>query len=187
MGFLPNTILQLLTDESIQPFMGTYFTGSIIPYSEDSFAGQRLAAILQHGSVNFERVQDNFKIVSLSMTRYIRQNGFKGYNTPAIGQVSRNETCVRIRWAWLIFPAVCVILMIMFFTAMVIKTNVSQHGLRHDFKTSPLALMFHGLDPDLQYRLGAVVESNRVGDLTEDAKSLLVTLSPTEKGWRFVS
>lgn len=73
--------------------------------------------------------------------------------------------------------------------AMIVQTKRGQQGVHHDFKSSPLALLFHGLGDDIQRRVERVHggESNEVAELKSEAKDMWVRLRPTRKGWRFVS
>ncbi|ERF75561.1 hypothetical protein EPUS_08973 [Endocarpon pusillum Z07020] len=66
-------------------------------------------------------------------------------SAPARGEVFQTQTCVHIRWLFLLYPAVLVLLAIIFFAVMVFETRRREIS-RHDWKSSPLALLFHGLD-----------------------------------------
>ncbi len=103
---------------------------------------------------------------------------------PAIGYVTSNETCVRVRWGWLVFPAALVALMIVFFIGMLLETRRGEERDRN-WKSSPMALMYHGLDHDtlIEHEHS---DTSRVEDLTDDAKELHVRLIRTDKGWKFV-
>ena len=124
--------------------------------------------------------------MTTSLNTYIRQNSAGVLTGPAIGTVTHNETCVRIRWAWLIFPAALTVLMFVFFAAMVHHTSRTATKVRsHNFKNNALPLVYHGLDAsepnDLSDR-GWMTMS----EIDGDAKDKYVTLSSTEKGWRLV-
>jgi len=90
---------------------------------------------------------------------------------------------VRVRWGWLAFPAALVGLTLMFFVAMILETKFGAHH-SHDWKSSPLPLMFHGLHENtLQEH-----ETNqhiRVKGMERTARDVHVRLSPSEKGWKF--
>ena len=121
-----------------------------------------------------------------SITTYLRQNGAGPFDGPAIGVVTHNETCVRIRWAWLTFPAVLAVMVLVSFAAMVYRTSrPGSDARRHDFKSNALPLIYHGLDSDAQEDHPRGRRGN-MSQIDRDAKNKLVVLSFTEKAWRFV-
>ena len=69
-----------------------------------------------------------------------------------------------------------------FFAAIVWETarDVRARG----WKSSPLALMYHGLDPEVWQRHsgGDLVDSE---DMERDSRGLAVRMAQTEKGWVF--
>jgi hypothetical protein len=74
-------------------------------------------------------------------------------------------------------------LTLLFFVAMILETKFgARHS--HDWKSSPLPLMFHGLHENtLQEQ-----ETNqhiRVKGMERTARDVHVRLSPSEKGWKF--
>jgi hypothetical protein len=170
------------TNSNIQNFFGIYFTGSISIYRE-LYPASKFDVIYNSGNVSLESLNSTFQNISDSLTTYIRQIGAVNWSAPAMGQILREETCVHVRWAWLIYPASLVLLSLTFFVFMLIETTAEQH-YAHDWKSSPLPLMFHGLDEDT---LDNHDTSNliQVHEMEKTAGSVLVRLSPTEKGWKF--
>jgi hypothetical protein len=67
---------------------------------------------------------------------------------------------------------------------MVTETRASDVGSLHDYKSSVLPLMYHGLEQTTQDQRGK--EINRTAEMSRDAKGLYVRLSATDRGWRFV-
>ena len=92
--------------------------------------------------------------------------------------------------------------MLTFFVGMALDTRNRQgvQGIDHEFKSSPLALMVHGLDGQIQEKLQTPVEPSVVrgegekglgarkkkGTAKNIAKQVLVRLIPTQHGLRFV-
>lgn len=75
------------------------------------------------------------------------------------------------------------LLLFIFFAAMIWDTGRDVHHV-HGWKLSPLALMYHGLDRDVQDRHGyGRLIRNR--EMEEDARRMQVSLRPTKKGWLF--
>lgn len=131
-----------------EDYLDEYFHGTIQgELDEDSqfeiYSGpQNLQAIYNFGDVGFRRIDDIFHNISDSLTTYIRQNGQANHSEPVRGQVNHYATCLRVRWAWLAFPAALIAMTFIFFVLIVISTRTTKAGI---WKSSPLALIFHGL------------------------------------------
>jgi len=54
----------------------------------------------------------------------------------------------------------------------------------HDFKSSALTLLFHGLDKDSLDSMADVGSTNREKELKKLSKKTKVQLVPTEQGWK---
>jgi hypothetical protein len=86
-----------------------------------------------------------------------------------------------VRWASLTYLAAVVLMLVIFFGAMIWQTGRDFHRV-HGWKSSTLALIYHGLDRDAQDRHGyGVLVQNR--DMEEEARRMQVRLRPTEKEW----
>ena len=80
--------------------------------------------------------------LATSMTSYLRNVG--GNNeTTAIGTTSKMETYVHVRWAWLGLPIGLLILSTIFLIITMITSKRRGFAI---WKTSSLAMLFHGLD-----------------------------------------
>ena len=145
-----------------------------------------LMNLYDFGNVTLNSIESTFANITDSITTYLRQNSAGALHGPAIGIVTHNQTCVRIQWAWLTFPAALAIMVLVFFAAMVHGTSQTGTKVRsHDFKSNALPLVYHGLKyndrkdvPDSGWKT--------MSQIDRDAKDKFVTLSSTEKGWRFV-
>ena len=182
---------------SLVSWLADYFNGTVISApggtgvnvdgkATTSGPAALLLNLYDSGNVTLNSMSRTFGNMTDSITTYLRQNGGGPFDGPATGVVTHNETCVRIRWAWLTFPAALAVMVLVFFAAMVYGT--SQAGLearRHDFKSSALPLVYHGLDADAQEDLARGRWEN-MSQIDRDAKEKPVMLRFTEKGWRFV-
>ena len=183
--------------EALAQWLAGYFNGTV--HEAPSAVGVTVggapstsgpAALLlnmyKSGNISFKSIEATFDNMTTSLTTYIRQNSAGVLTSPATGTVTHNETCVRIRWAWLTFPAALTVLMFVFFAAMVHHTSQTGTKVRsHNFKSNALPLVYHGLDASEPSDL-----SNRawttMSEIDGDAKVKYVALASTEKGWRFV-
>jgi hypothetical protein len=164
-------------------FLQINFNASIIT-DGDVFGGPSIAqAFYNAGNINLASVQSTFENIAQSMTVHMRNAGNASYSAPALGQVINQETCVQVRWAWLTYPAAVVLLLVIFFAAMIWETGRDVHRV-HGWKSSPLALMYHGLNQDVQDRhgYGVLVQNS---EMEQNARRMQVRLRPTEKGWLF--
>lgn len=74
-------------------------------------------------------------------------------------------------------------MLVIFFAAMIWQTGRGVHRV-YGWKSSMLALIYHGLDRDVQDRHGyGLLVRNR--DVEEEARQMQVRLRPMEKGWLF--
>jgi hypothetical protein len=195
--------INLMAVNTLNQFWNTYFNGSLTPLGTLYSGPSQLETIYNNGQVSFPSVAQTFHNLSMSMTTHIRQNGVEAFSPPTQGQVMKNVTCVRVQWEFLIFPAALIALMLTFFVGMALDTRNRQgvQGIDHEFKSSPLALMVHGLDGQIQEKLQTPVEPSVVrggegekrlgarkkkGTVKNNAKQVLVRLIPTQHGLRFV-
>jgi Protein of unknown function (DUF3176) len=171
---------------SIDSFLATFLNGTIKPgtYWYDYHGSAQLQAIYNEGNLTFDRINETWRNISDSITTYMRQNGDVNFSTPATGQALRDQTCVHIRWAFLAYPAVLVLLAIIFFICMVFETRRGQTS-RHDWKSSPLALLFHGLDREA-LKGEETFDFVSTKEMDQIAGRTPVRLSQTEHGWQFV-
>ena len=179
----------VLTDRGIQTFLNTYLNGTvgISPqngYSYDYAGAAQLLAIYNESYLSFEDLSSIFANISDSLTTHIRQNGVQNFSTPVHGTVLHEQTCVHVRWAWLAYPAVLVGLTLIFLTGMIFETRMGD-GRSHDWKSEPLALMFHRLDDETIKTTGGVRLVKRK-DMQDAAARVSVRLAKTADGWGFV-
>lgn len=171
---------------SIGTFLGTFLNGTIQPgsyYSYDYSGAAQMQAIYNEGYLTFDRLDQTWRNVSDSITTYMREHGDANFSVPARGIAFRDQTCVHIRWGFLAYPAVLVLLAIIFFVCMVYETRRGPTS-RHDWKSSPLPLLFHGLDREA-LRKEDLVDVVRAKEMDLIAARMPVRLAETENGWHF--
>lgn len=178
------TLAQSLWKQYFDEFFYGNLSGAMHNHGISRYYGpQNLNAIYDYGNITFDRVDDIFRNISDSMTTYIRQAGHVNHSSPALGIVTRNETCLEVRWGWLALPAVLVAGTLVFFTAMIVETRPTGNRAQI-WKSSPLALIFHGLeDPN---RLHTNREMEGISDMERTAKGITVTLATTDTGVNLV-
>ena len=171
---------------AVAQYLSTFFNGTV-NYAPEVFFGSStpMLQFFENGNISFNNVKSNFANISESLTNYIRQHPVANSSDPAIGIAHYNQTCVHVRWPWMAYPAVLVVTMLLFFVAMLVETRKKDEASNHDFKSSVLPLMFHGLER--QHTLDLSGERmGRLGEMSEDARKIWVSLSWTDKGWKFV-
>lgn len=157
-----------------------------------------LIALWGSGSGNgtLEDVEGFMRKIADYVTTYMRNSGTKDFdwldelNGPALGQVFYNTTCVRIRWTWMAYPASLVVMLLLFFICTIVQSRNQQARLQssHDFKSSALTLLFHGLDYRSQRQLEYIgCNNNRMQELQDKTRDVRVKLLQTEQGWKLSS
>ena len=173
-----------LTTEALESFLQSFLNGTIDTSLGEYYGPTQVQTLYNEGHLTFGRVEEIWRNLSDSISTYVRQHGRKNVSAPAVGVVLRSETCVRLQWVFLIYPAVLVFLCIVFFASMILKTQGTKSS-RHDWKSSPLALLFHGLDGEVIINRNEAAESVRAKEMEIVAERTSVRLSKTEKGWNF--
>ncbi|KAI0145775.1 hypothetical protein F4776DRAFT_374757 [Hypoxylon sp. NC0597] len=162
---------------------------SLFEYLVGLFAGQVtygsyvdgpaiLQTIFAEGNVTFASVNGAFDRLAQALTVWSREND--GGN--ATGLVYRSDTCVNARWGWLAYPLSLVLGTIVFLVWTIDHTRKNL-GSRQDYKSSPLALLFHRLGS-----AGAEGPTSNISsssELQERAKRMRVVFEGTDDVWRF--
>ena len=175
-----------VTNIAVAGYLYSFFNGTV-NYGPEVFYGSSTAMLqlFENGNLSFSNVASNFANISEALTNYMRQHPVANSSDPVLGTAQYNQTCVHVRWAWMAYPAVLVLAMLVFFAAMVIETRVQDEVSNHDFKSSVLPLMFHGLETERTLDLYGE-SMGRVWTMSADARRIWVRLSRTDKGWKFV-
>ncbi len=181
-------------------FFNSYFPGYVglrtadfrKPYNGSAaFAGTFI-----NRRVEFAIIDEIFANISTSMTSYVRNHGDAGLSEAAIGSVLVTQTCIRVRWLFLIYPTVLGALTIGFLVALVIRDRAMSGknglttgpGMDHAVKDNPtLALLVHGLDVKTLDRVEALAEGGGTTKLVKAVEDMPVRLRQTDRGWKLVA
>lgn len=97
-----------------------------------------------------------------------------------MGTMWTNETIMRVRWRWLSFPLALWVVSCTFLCTTIRGTARGKLGA---WKSSTLALLYHGLD---DYNNGSLDGSNRIAEMQKAAGKTWVRLEDDGKGWKLV-
>ncbi len=176
---------------SIDHYVGIFFNGTVTSnpagYIYDVSGPAQVVKVFDGGFINFTSVNASFANVADSMTAYIRTNNATSgslqqpSNTTTVnGEVYRTDTCIEVRWGYLAFPIVLVAITLVFFLAMIIQTGRLDGD--NDWKSSPLPLLFHGLNDGIRDRQDDLL---RVDEMQSVAAATHVRLRRKDAGWEF--
>ncbi|SLM34292.1 hypothetical protein LPUS_03036 [Lasallia pustulata] len=184
------------TRMSLDYYMASFLNGSVTVnpdrnYDYDTNGPVQINRFCNLGRMSIDSVSAIFSNISDSMTAYIRQSNSSDGHTlfnddqaaPAPGHVWQTETCIEVRWGYLAFPIALVLLTMIFLVAVIMET--SHHQEADAWKSSALALLFHGLDPRTRDLQGAGMESMK--EMETAAKGMRVRLRRGERGLVFVN
>ncbi|EON63148.1 hypothetical protein W97_02375 [Coniosporium apollinis CBS 100218] len=152
--------------------------------SGGSFEGTKaepdlLDVLYGRGNSSFDVVDWTFLSIANSMTAAIRQTG----GSPAVEQnytrvygVARGtvliaDTCIGVRWVWISLPATIGTLSILFLLLTVIQS--SREGKRPVWKSTSLAVLYHGLDSALNKDSATLLHTR---EMEEHARRVKVRL-----------
>lgn len=181
---------------SLYLYLQSYFTGNVSVYEDDhtEYYGPMvpMSVFLSGATDNnlngsLEKVQYLMQNITDSMTTYIRMNGDVSMSDPVTGTASYTTICVHVRWGWIALDAAFVVLLLVFFLALLVdapsKKSMRIYS-RHNLKSSALATLFHGLDVSVQERALDVGYFNTLEAIEEIAKDQSVVLQQTRCGMK---
>ena len=183
--------------------MSPIFTrGSAFASTSGGFHGTgELLALFRDGNMSLATVGQTFDRMAEALTVAAREfRRGQPLAEPALGLVWTTDTCIRVEWGWIAFPAALVVATLVFLAAVVVRARHGGELGRQSYKTSVLPLMFHVLErrrepardpvaspPRRRRRQGkaAAVALEGMGEMQAEAGRLRVRLEETEGGWRF--
>ncbi|KAL7626788.1 hypothetical protein AAE478_003562 [Parahypoxylon ruwenzoriense] len=165
---------------SLTDYLGNLFTGQL-SYAPNALGGPTiLQTIFEEGNVTFSTIDDTFARLAHALTVWSREQG--GGNVT--GLLYRADTCVSAQWGWLAYPLALVLGTIVFLAWTIDRTRRDE-GSGQDYKSSPLALLFHRLG-DVGSEGPALGVASR-GEFLDRAKKMTIVFQGTDdKVWRFV-
>ena len=164
-----------------------YNEGTLNPSPELTIA--MLNFLYLNGNNTLSSINSTMASIANSLTLVMRSTAPQGdtyYNAPAIGIAYRTEVCVQVLWEWLSLPVFLAIMAVLFFIFTLVAARGRRRGSsekRNDWKTSIVALLFHGLDGRARERLGVL---NYSSEMEKSAERLVVQLQCGSEGWQFV-
>ena len=143
-----------------------------------------LRSLYHNGQSNLSTVEAHASQIARAMgkqTRQIRASIDPEYGF-AKGTVMETDTCIQVRWAWIIFPASLIAFTMILLVTTICKTwRSGERGRRYGvWKSSSLAVLFSSLQEEA--RGSEALEKN--SDMELHAKELKVSLRPVDGGWR---
>ncbi|CAI0643376.1 unnamed protein product [Colletotrichum noveboracense] len=165
------------------------------PYNSDGPLW--LKAMYNQGNGSISTVENVVRGLANSMSAVIR-------NKPTIGQqaleeipttmkkvsgtVEITQTCIYVQWGWIAYPATLLVLQAVF-SVMVLagpRMTRSRSGPRYSaWKSSPLALLFYGLDGDVRRKNTDLRTVDQMDKVAQKVKVQLSHVDDVDKGWRF--
>lgn len=136
----------------------------------DGFSSNSASNILQYGlnaSIDISKTMDRIAEVMTNRLRDISNHTIQG-------QSGSMELYIRISWWWLLLPVLCVIFEMVVLISVMIITR--KHKLLI-WKTSELALLFHGFD----FSIGNTVETQKASEMETIASALQIRLKRGSK------
>ena len=95
------------------------------------------------------------------------------------------KTCVEAHWEWLAYSATLLCIVITFFVMVVAGNRLDR---AYTFKSSPLALLFHGFDSETQQQLMSSSSAPRGNkDMEHLARNMEVCLQEITKALKFTA
>jgi hypothetical protein len=166
------------TPLGITQYLPSFLAGFVIDTPETEFADPAWMGQLFHaGNATLATVNATWAALAEAMTVRIRQAPDGNDLGSVSGSAWHTETCISVQWPWLAFPAVLLLLSLVF----LLMTIAQGVGRSSDmiWKASPLALLFHGLDGGLSQRLQLV---DHTAEMEQAAKDLTVRMGYDEGG-----
>ena len=133
----------------IDSYITTYFEGYVQPYGNGHawYGDSQFLAIFNNSIMNMDSITHIMDNVAESITIYMRQHGNSNYSKSVSGSATTAATCIAVRWEWLAFPAVVVMVTAMFLIATLVKTELDEDDKTYrGWKSSVLPLVFHSWD-----------------------------------------
>ncbi|GJC84249.1 hypothetical protein ColLi_07087 [Colletotrichum liriopes] len=109
----------------------------------------------------------------------------------ATGRVIIAQTCIYVEWGWIAYPSVLLALQWIFSALVMVACSQrmrsgSAEPRRSAWKSSPLALLFHGLDEDLRSRGHNPCTVKQMDSFADSIKVHLVPVQDSKRnGWAF--
>ena len=143
----------------------------------------QLQVLYDAGNNTLESIKATMGRVAEFLTTYVRENGDESNSAAAPGTVFQNETFIRVRWAWFSLPVALALFTLNFFAYTLVE--IARRERDTNWKSSPLPLLFHGLDAETQDRYSHL---GNLDEMDDKAKEVVVQLhGDGHGGWRMAA
>jgi len=171
-------------------FFWGFWNGSVAGRTYGGAASNNnvLDILYGRGVTNFSQIDHVLGGIADSMTAAIRLTGRVDYRdpdwgsgqAPVTGQVMLADTCIDVRSGWFAMPAVVAILTLLLLIAAIVHGGGSGATAdRPAWKSSALAVLFHGLDAEHVAARGRLLSAT---EMEREASGLWVRLTDETSG-----
>jgi hypothetical protein len=150
-------------DHGLHPY-GAYKT---------NFSHMWMEQLYANGTANFYSISAFAADLASSMTTAIRNWGATELNWVQ-GKEFKIETCIAVQWSWVILPASLVLVSIEFLL-LTIWSSPSRKSQQGPWKSSSLAVLFHGLDGRVRESCGDLPKRSEMWEKAEEVHVRLLS------------
>lgn len=168
------------TDGLVTSLLDTYGDQNVSDIA-GRYSGQPwMLQLFDNGTATPDTLDTAISGLSNAITAAIRNGGDAVNSAPATGTVMLSQTCIRVHWEWLILPASLLLLSTLFLLCTIWETSMDSMG--KTWKSSPLALLFHGFSSETVQSVGSV---DRLSEMDATARKMKAQLRWKKHGWKF--
>lgn len=187
-------VVPKITWQDMKAILKSMVEGEVMMMSAEDLQGplwQR--QLFAEGNITTAMVEEFVAKVTASMTATMRRRPYGimtdlADKTPAalkeaLGRVMVAQTCIYVHWGWIAYPATLLALQWAFLAMVFMACGRGRAG----WKSSPLPLLFHGLDESFRSRDCDLDNAKQMLEVAERTKVQLVSVEDSRRGgWRFV-
>lgn len=172
---------------ALADFLSTFFDGQANSLSFDSVPGANtgptwLQILWNNGTADLSSASTFVEGLATSIGSQIRKNSADSATGKfVLGQAWEIQTCIVVHWSFLSFFSVLLALELAFFLAVMVVNQLSHWN--GDWKSSTLALLFHGLGDASDANKKEMPLSN-TAMMLDAAKQMKARLEESDGNWR---
>ena len=168
------------TDGLVTSLVDTYGDQNVSDIA-GQYSGQPwMLQLFDNGTATPDTLDTAINGLSNAITAAIRNGGDAVNSAPATGTVMLSQTCIRVHWQWLGLPASLLLLSTLFLLCTIWETSMDNMGKA--WKSSPLALLFHGFSSETVQSVGSV---EHLSEMDATARKMKAQLRWMKHGWKF--
>lgn len=183
--YYPNNCFWIFYGGSAQAlgsYLSNLFDGEILGPSSppDEVTGTPWQmGLFSKGNATLSSASAYMEGLANAITSVIRQHGDTPSAEYAQGTAYGLQTCIKVKWTWLALPSALILLTIAFLLTTILETR----SRNMTWKSSVLALLFHGLDTISRQQYGEMMD---LGAMENAAEQVQAKLAVSESGLQFV-